>query len=209
MPNSDNDRRPVDFPGYLRPSDPRLSEALGLLSAKWGWFVAIGILLLILGALAGAYALSATVVSVLFVGILMIIGGVGHLAHAWRVKAWRGFLLWTLIGLAYILAGALAIYNPLAAAAGLTLLLGAFLIAVGALRLWIWFQNRAQPGWQWIALSGAITLLIGLLIAVGWPANSLWVLGLLLALDLLFEGWALMLVGLSLRAARRRDQPTA
>jgi len=200
MPNSDHDRPPSPFPT----TDPRLAEAYGMLRGKWGWFVAMGILLLVLGLLAGAYALAATVASVLFVGILMIVGGIGHLAHAWRIKAWRGFLLWTLIGLVYILAGALAIHDPLAAAAGLTLLLGAFLIAVGALRLWVWFQNRAQSGWQWIALSGVITLLIGLLIAAGWPANSLWILGLLLSLDLLFQGWALMLLGLALRAAARR-----
>jgi len=202
MQNSDNNRRPDDRPPPSG-ADPRLAQALGMLAGKWAWFVAVGVLLLVLGLLAGAYALTATVASVLFVGVLMMIGGAGHLAHAWRIKAWRGFLLWSLIGLAYIAAGVLAIRDPLAAAAGLTLLLGAVLIAVGSLRLWVWFQNRAQRGWQWVALSGALTLLIGILIAAGWPANSLWVLGLLLSLDLLFQGWALILLGLALRAARR------
>jgi len=200
MPN--DDPSPVPAPASGKPPGPGLPD-LGALADKWGWFLAIGLLLLVLGLLAAAYVLSATVASVLYVGVLMIVGGIGHLAHAWRVRAWGGFLLWTLIGLVYVGAGALAIADPLAAAAGLTLLLGAFLIAVGALRLWIWLQNRSRPGWQWIALSGAITLLVGILIAAGWPDNSLWILGLLLAVDLLFQGWALMLIGLALRAARR------
>ncbi|MDX3905520.1 MAG: HdeD family acid-resistance protein [Pigmentiphaga sp.] len=177
-------------------------ETLKALGAHWGWFVGLGILLLLLGLAAGIYVIAATVASVLFVGVMMLVAGIGQLIQAWRVKNWRGFLLWTLSGVLYGVAGGLALYNPIAGAAVLTLLLGAFLIAAGALRLWIWFQHRSQHGWGWLALSGAITLLAGVLIAIGWPANSLWILGLLLAFDLLFQGITLVLLGLALRKGR-------
>lgn len=176
-----------------------LKSTLHDLSAHWGWFVGLAVVMIALGLLAAVHLLAATVASVVFLGALMLIGGVAQLAQAWRVKGWQSFLLWTLSGLAYAVAGAIAIYNPVVGAAVLTLVFGAFLLASGALRLWIWSQNRAQQGWQWLSFSGFITLLAGVLIAAGWPGNSLWVLGLLLAFDLLFQGVSLLMLGLALR----------
>jgi len=183
------------------PLGGRITEAFGVLRAHWGWFVAIGILLVVLGVAAIAYALTATLVSVIVIGTFMLIGAVGLIIQAWRVKKWSGFIVWTLSGLLYGAAGLIAILNPLAGALALTLLLGAALIAAGLFRLWVWFQNRSQPGSPWVALSGLLTLAVGILIAIGWPANSLMILGLLLGIDLLFQGWSLLFTGLALRKA--------
>ncbi|MFA5522352.1 MAG: HdeD family acid-resistance protein [Castellaniella sp.] len=180
--------------------DPQ--SPLQLVKDRWGWFVGLGVVLVITGLLASWHVLTAALVSVIFVGILMLIAGVAMLVNAWRMKGWGGFLLWTLSGVLYLGAGALAFYNPLVGAAVLTLLLGASLIGSGAFRLWVWFQNRAQPGWQWLAFSGAISLLAGLLIALGWPDNSVFILGFLLAIDLAFQGVTLIMLGLALRARR-------
>ncbi|GAA5234669.1 HdeD family acid-resistance protein [Verticiella sediminum] len=176
-----------------------VAETLSALGARWGWFLAVGVLMLVLGLLAAAYVFAATIVSVLFVAVLMLVGGVAQLIQAWRVRNWRGFLLWTVAGGLYVLAALFAIANPVAGAAALTLLLGASLIAAGALRLWVWFQHRSQPGWPWLALSGAISLLAGILVAAGWPGNSLVILGLLLAFDLLFQGVTLVMLAFALR----------
>ncbi|RTZ47594.1 HdeD family acid-resistance protein [Candidimonas sp. SYP-B2681] len=186
--------RPVDT------HNTALADALTALRAHWGWFVALGVMLLVLGTIAIIHIVGATLVSVLFIGILMLIGGIGQLIHAWRVRDWAGFLFWTVSGLFYAGAGVLAIVNPVAGASLLTLLFGASLIAVGALRLWIWLNNRAQQGAGWLALSGVITLLTGILIAINWPGNSVWILGLLLAIDLFLQGWAALFMGLALRA---------
>lgn len=175
------------------------AETLDALRDKRGWFLGLGALLLIVGLLASYHVFTATLVSVVFVGTLMLIAGVGMLINAWRVKGWGSFLLWSLSGILYLAAGILAFYNPLTGAAVLTLLLGATLIGSGAFRLWVWFQNRAQRGWKWLALSGILTLLTGLLIAAGWPDNSVWVLGLLLAIDLAFQGIMLLMLGMALR----------
>jgi len=180
----------------------RLTQALDELGARWGWFVALGIVLLVLSAIGFVHVFAATLVSVIFIGVLMLIGGIGQLIHAWRVKQLAGFLFWTASGLLYAAAGVIALVNPITGAAILTLLLGATLIAVGALRLWIWFNNRGQRGWQWLALSGIITLATGILVAVLWPGNSTWLLGLVLAIDLLFQGWSALLLGLALRQRR-------
>lgn len=179
-----------------------ISASLSSLRARWGWFVAIGIILTVLGATALVHVLTATLVSVIFIGTMMLIGAVGLLIQAWRVKLWSGFLFWSLSGLLYAAAGIVAIVNPFAGALMLTLLLGATLIGAGAFRLWVWFQNRSQPGAHWLVLSGLLTFAVGILIAIGWPANSMTILGLLLGFDLLFQGWSLLFTGLALRKAR-------
>ena len=179
--------------------DTKISESLDVLRARWGWFVAIGIALIVLGGAALVHVLTATLVSVIFVGIMMLLGAVGLLVQAWRVKNWSGFLIWSVSGLLYGAAGIVAIVNPFTGAVFLTLLLGATLIGAGAFRLWVWFQHRSQPGALWTALSGLLTLAVGILIAIGWPANSLTILGLLLGIDLLFQGWSLLFTGLALR----------
>ena len=181
------------------PGTDRLAHALKELGARWGWFVALGVVLLVLGFVGFMYVFTATLVSVIFIGALMLIGGIGQLVHAWRVKNLAGFLFWTASGLLYAGAGVLALVNPVAGASVLTLLLGATLIAVGALRLWMWFNNRGQRGWPWLAFSGLITLATGILVAALWPGNSMWLLGLLLSIDLLFQGWSALLLGLALR----------
>lgn len=181
-----------------------LERALDSLSVHWGWFMALGIAQTLLGIVALGHVFAATLVSVVFIGALMIIGGAGQLVQAWRIKHWTGFLLWTLGGVLYLVAGLVAVINPVVGASLLTLLFGAILIGVGALRLWIWFNNRAQPGWQWIALSGFLTVAVGLLVAANWPGNSAWILGLLLGIDLLFHGWTLFFVSLTLRDRHKR-----
>lgn len=170
--------------------------------SRWAWFVAIGCVSLALGVLALAHVFIATLASVVFIGILMALAGGGQLLHAWRIKQAHGFVLWSVSGLFYLGAGLFAVFYPVQGASLLTLLFGAMLIAVGALRGWLWFNNRGQRGWGWLGISGALTLLIGLIIAAQWPGNSVWVLGLLLALDLLFQGWSALLLGLFLRQGR-------
>ncbi len=187
---------PANGPGM---PNTKISESLDALRARWGWFVAIGIILVLLGGAALVHVLTATLVSVIFIGTMMLLGAVGLLIQAWRVKNWSGFLIWSVSGLLYGAAGIVAIVNPVAGAVMLTLLLGATLIGAGAFRLWVWFQHRSQPGTLWVALSGLLTLAVGILIAIGWPDNSLTILGLLLGIDLLFQGWALLFTGLALR----------
>ncbi|HEV7416873.1 MAG TPA: HdeD family acid-resistance protein [Tianweitania sediminis] len=172
---------------------------MGELRHRWGWFVAFGLVLVLLGTVGLLNMLVATVASVYTVAILMLIGAGTQIAHAFSVKSWSGFLLWVLGGVVYAIAGFAALVNPLLASAILTLFLAAALIVSGVVRAWVGFQARPAPNWGWVVLSGVVTFLAGLVIAMGWPVNSLWVLGMFLALDLLFQGWAMIAFGLALK----------
>ncbi|MBP0438603.1 HdeD family acid-resistance protein [Tianweitania sediminis] len=187
---------------HASPPNPAATDrrlAMGELRHRWGWFVAFGLVLVLLGTVGLLNMLVATVASVYTVAILMLIGAGTQIAHAFSVKSWSGFLLWVLGGVVYAIAGFAALVNPLLASAILTLLLAAALIVSGVVRAWVGFQARPAPNWGWVVLSGAVTFLAGLVIAMGWPVNSLWVLGMFLALDLLFQGWAMIAFGLALK----------
>jgi len=169
------------------------------LQSKWGWFVALGVLLIVCGFIALANVALATVVSVYYVGILMLIGGIVYLVHAFQVRSWEQALVWALSGVLYVLAGFFAFENPLLASAVLTLLLAIALLIAGVFRTWVGWRMRPIKGWGWVLVSGIITALAGVIIALGWPVNSLWILGLFLACDLLLQGWSMLAFGLAVR----------
>lgn len=173
------------------------TPAVAAIRGKWGWFLALGILLLVFGFLALANLFAATVVSVLYIGMMMLIGGVAYLVHAFQVKGWDQMLFWALSGILYTIAGVLAFWNPALTATVLTLLMAVALVVAGVFRLWVGFRMRPVRGSGWIIVGGIVTALAGLVIALGWPVNSLFILGLFLSVDLIMQGWALIAVALA------------
>jgi uncharacterized membrane protein HdeD (DUF308 family) len=168
------------------------------LRAKWGWIVALGVVYVLVGFVALGSVAMATVASVLVVGVMMIIAGAAELINAFQIKSWGKFLIWALLGVLYIVAGFVTFENPLFAAVLLTLILGASLVASGVVRLFLAFDMRRETPWVWVALSGAITLLLGVLILARWPINSIYILGLFLGIDLIMAGVGWIGLGLGL-----------
>lgn len=168
-------------------------------SSKWGWFVILGLALLLLGVIAAGNLILATAASVFFVGAMMIAAGVVEIVHAFGVKGWGTFIWWLLGGILYVLAGYFAFANPLLAAGVMTLFLAISLIASGLVRVWIGFTAKSLEGWGWVVAGGIVTVLAGLIIAIGWPVNSLWILGLFLAIDLIFQGISYLAFGFGLK----------
>jgi uncharacterized membrane protein HdeD (DUF308 family) len=178
---------------------PRGLGAISEVRAKWGWFVALGIAMLIAGVLALGNGLLATVVSVFYVGALMLVAGIFEIIHAFGVKSWGRFFWWLISGIVYALAGIFAFMNPLLASTVLTLLLAIALVVAGVTRIMVGFEHRSEPNWGWIVAAGVVTVLAGLIIAVKWPVSSLFVLGIFLGIDLIFQGVTLTMLGLALK----------
>lgn len=191
----------MSLPSDSLPSTPAGSIAghISALRAKWGWFVALGILMIVAGLIALANLMLGTVASVLYIGVLMAVSGVAQLIHSFQVKGWGSFFFWLLDGLLYLAAGVIAIVNPLLAAGVLTLILGFALLVAGGFRLAAGIGARPAEGWGWLVASAVITLLLGAVIVLGWPVNSLWILGLFLGIDLVFNGVAVLMLGLRLK----------
>ncbi len=176
------------------------TQSAATVRGKWGWFLALGVILLAFGIFALVNLVVATVASIFYVGAMMLVGGVAYLIQAFQVKGWDQVIFWAGGGILYTIAGFLAFWNPALTAVVLTFLMAAALIAAGLSRLWVGFRMRPMRGAGWIIVGGAITILAGIVIAVGWPVNSLWIPGLFLSVDLMIQGWTLIALALALRS---------
>ena len=171
-------------------------------SKNWGLFLVWGILLVILGTIAISTSILTTMVTMIFLGSLLVIGGVVIAFDAftfWRRHLWSNFFLSLLIGVMYFIAGLYLIENPITGSISLTLILGAFYIVVGVFRILTSLTAR-QPKWGWNFFSGIIALLLGTMIMASWPKSGLYIIGLFVGIDLLFLGWVYVMGALSARS---------
>lgn len=164
----------------------------------WGWFLAWGIILVILGFAAISAATLTTLISVIFLGFIITIGGVVILvdtfAFWWR--RWKGFFLHLLLGLLYLFVGIMLINNPVVATAVLTLTLGILYIFAGIFRITEALTVRFYR-WGLTFFSGLVSLLLGILIVSSWPSSSLFIIGLFVGIDLLIAGWVYIMASLT------------
>lgn len=185
-------------------ADRPLLHELNELSHKWGWMIFLGIVFLI-GGFVGLYNVGiATLASVLVLGYSFIVAGVVEIVASFNFKSWGRFILWVLLGIATIAAGALLIANPVLGAATLTLFLGFILIASGALRIVLSFSMPKDSPWVLVLVSGIISMLLGGTIVARWPVSSLYSLGIFLSIDLIFAGIAWLMMGNRLRNVAQR-----
>jgi len=176
------------------------TDRLGTPSAR-GWLLALGTALLVLGLCASANLFLTTIATTYYVGMMMLVGGVLQIVHAFGVGTWRRASLWAVGGLLYLLAGLSVILNPLLAAATLTLVLAIFLAMAGVMRLWVAVTTTIE-GRGWMVMSGMAGIAVAVIIGLEWPINTLWMLGLVLAVDLIFQGAALLAIGFSMKTSR-------
>jgi uncharacterized membrane protein HdeD (DUF308 family) len=178
-----------------------------VLSRNWGWLLALGILMIILGVIAIGEPVVATIAVQIVLGWLLVIGGIAEGIHAFMAKDWRGFLLQLLSAILYVVVGIVLLVNPLLGAAALTLVLAVFLIVEGIFKIIMAVRVRDHRGWGWLLASGILSLILGVLIWSQWPGTADWVIGLLVGIQLLFTGWALVMLALAARAHRQATAP--
>ena len=181
-------------------------QSLGLaiehLRGRWGEIVAFGALLVVLGLAALCFTVPSTDATVTLNGVLFLVAGVAEIGVGAHAKSWARFFLWIVGGAIYLTAGVICIINPTFAKFALTLALGAGLIAAAAVRAYLAFHLPAGNARAMVLLAAAVTFLLGLVIVAHWPSDSVYVLGILLGVDLLFHGIGWASFGFSLRARR-------
>jgi len=179
-----------------------LGGAIHRLHDRWGAIVAFGVLLVALGLAAMSFSFFATIATVTINGVVFLIAGAAEIGIGMHSQGWGRFFLWVIGGVLYLFVGLVCIFNPVLASTALTLVLGAGLIAAGVVRLYLAFQLPAEQPRALVFVAGAVTILLGLIIITHWPADSVWVLGTLLGVDLIFNGAGWVSFGLGLRARR-------
>ena len=177
------------------------------LSRNWGWLLALGILMIILGVFAIGAPVVATIAFQVALGWILVIGGIAEGVHAFMAQDWRGFFFELLSAILYLVVGVLLLVNPLGGALALTVLLAAFLVVEGIFKIIMALRVRDHSGWGWVLASGILSVILGLMIWAKWPASGLWVIGLLIGIQLLFTGWSLVMLALAARAHRQATVP--
>lgn len=178
-----------------------LAEGLQALKKSSGWIIALGIVAMLGGVIALGSVVFATASAVVIVGFMMLMAAAAELVAAFNAKDWGHRVMWFLLGLLYAAAGLICLQNPFEAATFLTLLLGVSLIVAGLVRVFLATRMKQGAPWGWVAFSGVVSFLLGLMIVAKWPASSFYVLGILLGVDLIFFGSTWLAVGLALRKA--------
>ena len=178
---------------------PGPDVSFGDLKKNWGWIMALGILLLILGTIGLYMTLFLTLASVFALGVLLLIGGVAQIVQAFKARGWESTVLSVLIAILYILSGVMVIVNPVAASGILTLMLAGAIMGIGIFRIVIGFHLRGFTNWIWPVLSGIITVLMGVVITVQWPISGFWVIGLFVAVEMIMNGWATIAIAATVK----------
>lgn len=188
------------------PNESLLRNELESLRSNRLWFLILGIAMVVVGSFAIGFSCltTLTITAAWLFGFLLLGSGIAEIVHSFWVGRWSGMLVHLLIGVLYALVGLLVIDQPANAAVQVTLLIAIFLMVGGLLRIILSVSERFA-GWGWVLLNGAVTFMLGLIIYKRWPESGLWVIGLFIGIDLIFNGWAWIGLWLGLRRLPASD----
>jgi uncharacterized membrane protein HdeD (DUF308 family) len=176
----------------------------GYLRRNWGWFFALGLILTVLGILSLSFMLTATIFTVLGLGIVLMGVGFMQIIEGVWTRKWGGFLLHLLIGILYLISGAILFISPGLSAISLTFIMVIFFITVGLFRV-ISSLSMQFKQWGWTFISGLVSMALGVMIWFSWPTSGLWIIGMFVGLDLLFYGFSILMFAIAAHKATDRE----
>ena len=173
------------------------------LHRHWKLYLFEGILLLVLGTLAIVVPPLATLAITIVLGWLFLISGVMGLFTSFMMRHAPGFWWSLLSAILGIVVGLLLLVSPLQGALSLTLVLIAFFVVEGVASIMFALDHKREltGQWGWMVFSGIVDLVLAAIILMGFPGTAAWALGLLVGINMIFGGWALVLLSLSARKA--------
>jgi uncharacterized membrane protein HdeD (DUF308 family) len=185
---------------------PTGADVRASIQAHWKMFVIEGVVLLVLGLLALLVPPLATLGITIFLGWLFLISGVMGLIATFMARGAPGFW-WSLVSaLLGIVVGLILLASPAGGAISLTLVLIAFFIVEGVASVMYALDHRREPSgrWGWMLFSGLIDLALAAMILAGLPGTAAWALGILVGINMIFGGTALVAMGLHARGGAGR-----
>ncbi|MCG6887902.1 MAG: DUF308 domain-containing protein [Proteobacteria bacterium] len=171
------------------------------LKKNWGWMLVAGIVLVVLGTIGLGMSFWLTLASMFYIGTLLLIGSGVQLVNTLKCKGGINVLWHSLITLLYLAAGIIVITEPVIAGMAMTALLAVALLGIGMFRSWIAIRSRPMKGWGFILATGLAAIGLGLMIYSGWPATGQWIIGMLVAIEIIMQGWTLVMFAIAARSA--------
>ena len=168
------------------------------------WSIALSVLLIIAGFIAICIPSVSGLAITLIFGWLMILSGVTHLVFAFKTHTTGGVIWELLLGAIYLFTGVYLIMHPVDALFALTLILACYLFFEGIVEIVQYFQIRPRHGAGWLLFDGIITLILAIMIWRSWPASSVWVIGTLVGISMLFSGFSRLMLSLTAKRVLNR-----
>jgi uncharacterized membrane protein HdeD (DUF308 family) len=202
-------RRTIMAPGQPIAAAEIRSAVNAAIHRHWGLFLFEGIVLIVLGTLAVLVPAVASLAATIVFGWILLLSGVMGLISTLRARQAPGFgwsLLSALLGIA---AGIILLATPMQGTLSLTAVLIAFLIVEGVATVLFALEHRkgASGRWSWLLASGILDIGLGGILLAGLPGTAVWALGLLVGINMIFGGWALVWMALHARAEVRGSTP--
>ena len=185
----------MDNANFFDQARSRLRAGLADVSQKWGWYLALGVFLVVLGMLASGLAVATTLFSVVMLGWVLLGSGMALVVLSFLTGKWSGFLLTLAAGVLSLIAGVATLSSPVAGAVAITLMIGTILVAAGIFRV-VSSLVMQFPNWGWSLVSGIAAFVLGLIVLQSWQTTSLWFLGLVIGIDLIFHGFSWIMFSL-------------
>ena len=186
------------------PSNSPGTHELHALRNQWWCFLLLGIALVVLGSLCIIDPFVPTLASVVFLGFVLMAAGISQIVSSFWAGKWSGMLIHMLIGVLYVVVGYMVVDAPVINMVLITKFIAIFLIVSGAFRVISALVVRFQD-WGWALLNGGVTFLLGVIINRQLPEAALWVIGLFIGIEMLFNGWSWVMLALGLRAVAKRS----
>ncbi|HTU80527.1 MAG TPA: HdeD family acid-resistance protein [Candidatus Acidoferrales bacterium] len=162
-------------------------EAIDEAHKNWGWYLAMGVVLM----LAGLYCIwaegMATMASVVVLGAILMVGGIAQIAAAFVAKGSGAVIVLLLAGFLEIVVGLMLIGHPGVGAITITLFIAMLLVFGGVYRLVSALVMQA-PHLGWAVLGGIVTALLGIMLWAQWPFSATWFIGFAVGISFLFQG---------------------
>ncbi len=174
------------------------APTLGNLAPKAiNWSIALSILLILAGLVAICVPEISGVAITLIFGWLMVVSGVTHFIFAFKSHT-TGHVIWEiLLGIVYLIAGFYLVMHPLAGLLTLTLFLACYLFFEAIFEIIQFFQIRPRHGAGWLLFDAIVTLILAVMIYGSWPSSSVWVIGTLVGISMLFSGISRLMLSLA------------
>ena len=179
---------------------------VGAVKKASGWSMLWGILMFVCGILAISLPLASSIGIVIVLAWLILFAAICHLIFAFHSHSIGGVLWQVLLAVVYGIAAIYMLMNPLLGVLSLTLVLAVFLLFEGILELALYFRVRRVRHAGWVLFDGIVTLVLGILIWAQWPSSSVWVIGTLVGISLMFSGISRFMLSLAVRAASRASE---
>ncbi len=167
-------------------------------------FIALGILSLVLGIIGLFMSVAVTIASTIIFGIFAVIAGILFFVGAFSQDGTGSKIMMLLVGVLYIIGGAVMVAYPTMSAVSITLVMAILLMIIGVVRIISGFMMRQESSaWIMVVANGVMGLILGALVYSGWPESGVWVIGMFVSIEFIVQGITILAISSAAKKVKK------